>query len=320
MVRAEISRSAFKHYLPVLRLPVQLRPSALLCCSVPDKAHTCQLPSALPPTHPCMHHQNFPGHGVFSARVDEVWEAVVDGEKVVHYHCRLVGGVGEGGWGRGEERAAGGERGASPRGVGLVGGGAEESCCAGRAAGLPRLPAPLPAGTLTLRLTYCFMLPPRASPSCLLLFLQYRYEDGEADDFELHELLPLLDLDQHQQQQRRQRGAGTGAGAAKRGPGRPPKQQAAAAVPPAQRGPGRPPAQRQVTLTGGRQRRNAGASAARGGSGATSAAGATSAVGATWQPLEPTPEALEASRQPGSIYAAGGAGHERGVYAWDGAC
>ena len=86
--------------------------------------------------------------------------------------------------------------------------------------------------------------------------------------------------------------------APRRRPGRPPKQQAQCG----QRA-------QQATLTGGRQRRPASAAAA--------VLGDASSSGA-WVQLEPSAEALEASKQQGGIYEAGGAGHERGVYAWDG--
>lgn len=163
-----------------------------------------------------------------------------------------------------------------------------------------------------------------------------RYPDGDHEDMGLESLLPLL----------LRRGtagtAGAARGAGKRR-GRPPKQQRRQRQQQweqeeasdeetsdeeeeaeeeeeeeeePRRRPGRQPKQQvqraqraqQATLTGGRQRRPSSAVAA--------VLGDASSV-SVWVPLEPSAEALEASRQPGGLYEAGGAGHDRHVYAWD---
>lgn len=163
------------------------------------------------------------------------------------------------------------------------------------------------------------------------------YDDGDREEFSLAELLPLL--------QRPGKGAARAAGTARavaaasgKPRGRPPgqaqqrRQQRESSPEEAEeteeeeegeeeeeeprRRPGRPPKQQaqraqrvqQATLTGGRQRRPASAAAAVLGD-------ASSAC--TWVQLEPSADALEASRQQGGLYEAGGAGHERHVFAWD---
>lgn len=164
------------------------------------------------------------------------------------------------------------------------------------------------------------------------------YDDGDREEFSLAELLPLL--------QRPGTGAARAAGTARavaaasgQRRGRPPGQaqqqlqhresspeesedaedeegeQEEEEEEPRRR-PGRPPKQQaqraqraqQATLTGGRQRRPASAAAAVLGDASSACA---------WVQLEPSADALEASQQQGGLYEAGGAGHERHVFAWD---
>jgi hypothetical protein len=144
------------------------------------------------------------------------------------------------------------------------------------------------------------------------------YEDGDGEDAELAELLPIL---VGPQRPAWATGAAPAAAAPKRR-GRAPKQQqqqqheggeaeaqqdgASQALRQRQR------QQQQPTLTGGQRRR------ATSGGGADAASGSASGgSGGDWVRLEPTAKALAESREEGGFYQAGGAGHERGATAFD---
>ncbi|EFN52584.1 hypothetical protein CHLNCDRAFT_138597 [Chlorella variabilis] len=123
------------------------------------------------------------------------------------------------------------------------------------------------------------------------------YEDGDGEEAELHELLPVLRGPHRAQNGARLAPAGApsrpAAGGKKRG--RPPKQAP----------PGEPQAAAAAVAAAGRGRRVAAAA------GADAAAG-----GAAWVQVEATPVAI-AEAEEGGFYAAGGAGHDRHVLAFD---